>query len=34
MPIVAFYCTGCETLLLEERIVEHVATIFRQGRGR
>src|SRR6267142_1430566 len=33
VPIVAFYCTGCETLLLEERIVEHVATIFRQGRG-
>ena len=34
VPIVAFYCAGCETLLLEERIVEHVATIFRQGRGR
>src|SRR5438093_1390766 len=33
VPIVAFYCTSCETLLLEERIVEHVATIFRQGRG-
>jgi isoleucyl-tRNA synthetase len=33
VPIVAFYCTNCETLLLEERIVEHVATIFRQGRG-
>jgi isoleucyl-tRNA synthetase len=33
VPIVAFYCTSCETLLLEERIVEHVSTIFRQGRG-
>jgi isoleucyl-tRNA synthetase len=33
VPIVAFYCTGCETLLLEERIVEHVAAIFRQGQG-
>jgi isoleucyl-tRNA synthetase len=33
VPIVAFYCTGCETLVLEERVVEHVAAIFRQGRG-
>ncbi|MGH7343648.1 MAG: isoleucine--tRNA ligase [Candidatus Rokuibacteriota bacterium] len=33
VPIVAFYCAGCETLLLEERIVEHVSGIFRQGRG-
>ena len=33
VPIVAFYCTSCETLLLEERVVEHVATIFREGRG-
>src|SRR2546428_700548 len=33
VPIVAFYCTGCETLLLEERIVEHVAAIFRHGQG-
>jgi isoleucyl-tRNA synthetase len=33
VPIVAFYCAGCETLLLEERIIEHVATIFREGRG-
>ncbi len=33
VPIVAFYCASCETLLLEERIVEHVAAIFRQGRG-
>src|SRR5437016_5379837 len=33
VPIVAFYCNGCETLLLDERIVEHVAAIFRQGQG-
>src|SRR5213594_1966841 len=33
VPIVAFYCTACETLLLEERVVEHVATVFRQGQG-
>ncbi|MGH7354257.1 MAG: isoleucine--tRNA ligase, partial [Candidatus Rokuibacteriota bacterium] len=33
VPIVAFYCDGCGTLLLEERIIEHVATIFREGRG-
>src|SRR5262245_17438412 len=33
VPIVAFYCTACETLVLEERVVEHVAEIFRQGRG-
>jgi len=33
VPIVAFYCTACETLLLEERIVEHVAAVFRQGQG-
>jgi len=33
VPIVAFYCTACETLVLEERVVEHVASIFRQGRG-
>jgi isoleucyl-tRNA synthetase len=33
VPIVAFYCAGCETLLLEERIVEHVAAIFRNGQG-
>src|SRR4029453_8384845 len=25
--------TACETLVLEERVVEHVASIFRQGRG-
>ena len=33
VPIVAFYCAGCEALLLEERVVEHVAAIFREGRG-
>jgi isoleucyl-tRNA synthetase len=33
VPIVAFYCTACATLVLEERVVEHVASIFRQGRG-
>src|SRR5262249_46478466 len=32
-PIVAFYCAGCETLLLDERVIEHVAAIFRAGRG-
>jgi isoleucyl-tRNA synthetase len=33
VPIVAFYCEGCETLLLEERIIDHVARLFRDGRG-
>jgi isoleucyl-tRNA synthetase len=33
VPIVAFYCEACGTLLLEERIVEHVAGIFREGQG-
>ncbi|MBM3220360.1 MAG: isoleucine--tRNA ligase [Candidatus Rokubacteria bacterium] len=33
VPIVAFYCEGCDALLLEERIVEHVAAIFRNGHG-
>src|SRR5438128_4581530 len=33
VPIVAFYCAGCGTLLLEERIVEHVARIFHEGQG-
>ncbi|MGH7387929.1 MAG: isoleucine--tRNA ligase [Candidatus Rokuibacteriota bacterium] len=33
VPIVAFYCEGCGALLLEERIVEHVAAIFGAGRG-
>jgi isoleucyl-tRNA synthetase len=33
VPIVAFYCRGCEALLLEERVIEHVAGIFRDGQG-
>jgi isoleucyl-tRNA synthetase len=33
VPIAAFYCESCGGLLLEERIVEHVAAIFRAGRG-
>jgi isoleucyl-tRNA synthetase len=33
VPIVVFYCDACATVLLDERIVEHVATIFRDGRG-
>jgi isoleucyl-tRNA synthetase len=33
VPIAAFYCTACETLLLEERVIEHVAKIFGAGRG-
>jgi isoleucyl-tRNA synthetase len=33
VPIVAFYCVGCQALLLEERIIDHVARIFAEGRG-
>ncbi len=33
VPIVAFYCTACDALLLEERLVEHVAGIMRDGAG-
>jgi isoleucyl-tRNA synthetase len=33
VPIVAFYCTACATVLVDEGIVEHVAAIFRDGRG-
>jgi len=33
VPIVAFYCAGCEALLLEQPVVEHVAQIFSEGRG-
>jgi isoleucyl-tRNA synthetase len=33
VPIVAFYCAGCEAVLLEERVIEHVARIFGEGRG-
>jgi len=33
VPIAAFYCTACEALLLDERVIEHVAKIFGAGRG-
>jgi isoleucyl-tRNA synthetase len=33
VPIVAFYCTRCETLLLEQAVAEHVAKLFGAGRG-
>ncbi|MFQ5897741.1 MAG: isoleucine--tRNA ligase [Candidatus Methylomirabilia bacterium] len=33
VPIVAFYCTACGTLLLEERLIEHVAALMRAGEG-
>jgi isoleucyl-tRNA synthetase len=33
VPIVAFYCAGCDALLLEERLVEHVAGLMRDGEG-
>ncbi len=33
VPIVAFYCTACDALLLEERLVEYVAAIMRDGAG-
>jgi isoleucyl-tRNA synthetase len=33
VPIVAFYCVGCGALLLEERLVEHVANLMRAGEG-
>jgi len=33
VPIVAFYCDGCGELLLEERVIEHVARVFGDGRG-
>jgi isoleucyl-tRNA synthetase len=33
VPIVAFYCTGCDELLLDEALVEHVAGIMRAGAG-
>jgi isoleucyl-tRNA synthetase len=33
VPIVAFYCTACDALLVEERLVEHVAGIMRDGAG-
>jgi isoleucyl-tRNA synthetase len=33
VPIVAFYCTACNEVLVEERLVEHVAAIMRDGHG-
>ncbi|HTO11425.1 MAG TPA: isoleucine--tRNA ligase [Candidatus Binatia bacterium] len=33
VPIVAFYCEGCGELLLEQRVIEHVARLFGEGRG-
>jgi isoleucyl-tRNA synthetase len=33
VPIVAFYCAGCEALLLEERLVERVANLMRESEG-
>ncbi len=33
VPIAAFYCRACDALLLEEQVIEHVARIFRDGRG-
>ncbi|MBI3458617.1 MAG: isoleucine--tRNA ligase [Candidatus Rokubacteria bacterium] len=33
VPIVAFYCVGCGHILLEERIVAHVAEFMRTGEG-
>ena len=33
VPIVAFYCRACEALLLEERLIEHVANRMREGEG-
>jgi len=33
VPIVAFDCTGCDGLLLDERLVAHVAEIMRAGAG-
>jgi isoleucyl-tRNA synthetase len=33
VPIVAFYCTGCDELLLDQPVIEHVAQLFGEGRG-
>jgi isoleucyl-tRNA synthetase len=33
VPIVAFYCAACSAVLAEERLVEHVAAIMRDGAG-
>ncbi len=33
VPIVAFYCASCEYLVLDQRLIDHVAEIFRAGTG-
>ena len=33
VPIVAFYCASCDELLLEERLVAHVAELMKAGSG-
>ena len=33
VPIVAFYCEGCGTILLEEPVVEHIAAQMEAGEG-
>src|SRR5438093_5427720 len=33
VPIVAFYCAACDTLLLDQGVVEHVAGIMEAGTG-
>src|SRR5213594_2201273 len=33
VPIAAFYCAGCQAVLLEQAVIEHVAQIFGGGRG-
>jgi isoleucyl-tRNA synthetase len=33
VPIVAFSCVGCEALLLDQTVIEHVAQAFGEGRG-
>ncbi len=33
VPIIAFYCERCDTVLVSEALVEHVARIFREGHG-
>jgi len=30
VPIIAFYCTGCEHVLLSKKVIDHVASIFRR----
>jgi isoleucyl-tRNA synthetase len=33
VPIVAFSCAGCDALLLEPAVIDHVAQLFGSGRG-